>query len=508
MIRNKFFRKLTDGNDSLFQSLNIRNGNLVICREIENNTDKPYKNFAAFDSHLSYFFYSITTPSNRRSDYEIIKGDVSQKIYADIDIELVDDPLDSNFSHSKEEKYQISNTITEAYIESLIKIVPSIKKSDIMVFNSHSNKKRSFHIIVDRWYVQSASHNKELFKNIMENIPLEYRKYFDYTMYKSIQYFRIFLSTKCGKNRYKMLDNEKSTWNSDWNFNNPAEFIKEIFLSSLITYTCSCFLIPIEIKEMTNNVVSREIDEKTYSHIIKAFNNFPDRNAFEILKERDTCILLLRRRPTYCSVCQRTHENENPFLFVGPSGRIYFNCRRGNGSLEIGNINENTEFFKKPDMILQEGKKIEVSDGKERMLEKITCVNVPIKPFIEGHLRSNEMENFNCNSNCQNYSNFSNYPSSSDYSNSPNSINHYNFPNSSNSSNHYNFPNFPNSHISSNHSISHINKNENLNFKISKHKNENFPKKPSMYKERIENATKKFPTISRLLCDINNDPKF
>ncbi len=46
-------------------------------------------------------------------------------------------------------------------------------------------------------------------------------------------------------------------------------------------------------------------------------------------------IILKRLKPSYCQVCLRTHEHENPYLFVKPylnGYQLYFNCRRNTES--------------------------------------------------------------------------------------------------------------------------------------------------------------------------------
>ena len=85
--------------------------------------------------------------------------------------------------------------------------------------------------------------NRKVFELIMANIPHPWRRYVDSTMYKSIQQFRCYMSTKYGKDRIKNIDPEFSHWD-------PEEFsdvpLRDTFLAYLVTYTADCQLIPID----------------------------------------------------------------------------------------------------------------------------------------------------------------------------------------------------------------------------------------------------------------------
>lgn len=52
-----------------------------------------------------------------------------------------------------------------------------------------------------------------------------------------------------------------------------------------------------------------------------------------------TLISLETLKPYHCSICDKKHEHENPYITVGNTGRYYYKCRRDNGEtkLQIGN---------------------------------------------------------------------------------------------------------------------------------------------------------------------------
>ena len=350
MSGQRYYHTLTNGDYAMLNRVRLGKDDIPVCLEEpgRGKDSDPFKKYTFFRSPLLFFKAVISLVTAMRCYYEIIMGDKFQKPYYDIDISLKDDPIDEMYSHTKEEKLAISKRIVEYCRDSIMKIRPQIRKTDILVLSAHADTKRSFHIIVDRWCVQSAALNKELYLEMIENIPPDLRKYVDNKMYKCIQQFRTFLSTKCGKNRQLIVDAETSTWAPTDEITDTYTLIKEIFLASLICVTDGCTLLPMEIKEKTHNVVSKELDSDDYKAIMSAFDNFPDRSSFDIGNVNSSFISLKRKRPTFCTVCNRTHDNENPFLFVGPtSGNIYFNCRRGEGSITIGNLNDS--FHARPE---------------------------------------------------------------------------------------------------------------------------------------------------------------
>lgn len=384
----RYYSSLTNGDYAMFNRVNLRKNDIPICVEepSKNQDDLPIKKYTFYRSPLLLFRAILSLNPNLRCVYEIIKGEKFQKPYYDIDIALKDDPFDERYSHTKEEKFMIAKKIVELCKKSLMKIRPQIKESDFLVLSSHSDAKRSYHIIVDRWCVQSSTLNKELYEEMIQNIPIDMRKYIDNKMYKSIQQFRTFLSSKCGKNRPLIVDKDNSTWEPDGELPSFNVLVREIFIASLITYTDNCTVLPMEIKEKTHTVNSKELDNDDYKKIMKAFDNFCDRNAFDVGSNTNNFISLKRKRPTFCTVCNRTHENENPFLFVGPtSGNIYFNCRRGEGSITIGNLNDT--FHEKVED-LNDKNKIQTPRLEDLNPQRVTYGSIDITNFVDDGIMS------------------------------------------------------------------------------------------------------------------------
>jgi len=170
----------------------------------------------------------------------------------------------------------------------------------------------------------------------MSNIPTPWKRYVDKTMYKSIQYFRLYMSTKFGKGRIKNYDVVHSTWvpSSD-------EPVMETFLNSIVSYTDECTLIPFE--EDDDGFVTyekTEIGAEDEIKVRKIISAMPYSKCFSISEVKDGIVVMRRMVPSFCSVCEKVHEHENPFAYVSMSGNVFFSCRRNNKSSLIGNIND------------------------------------------------------------------------------------------------------------------------------------------------------------------------
>jgi len=383
MCNRHYYSTLVDEEYSLLVRRKLKHDDIVICNEYKKHysDEKTTKRFAVLGSPLLLFRSTASLTNEHRCDFEIIFGEKFQKIYADIDIELVDDSFDDKYSHTMEEKVIIATKVIKYYIDSLLKLKPCIKMEDIMVFSSHSNIKRSFHIVVDRWCVQSAKINNDLFEEIMKSVPDDVKKYYDKTMYKSSQQFRLFLSTKYGKLRQKIIDPDFSTWTPTDKITDTYTLVKEVFLSSLVSVTDTCQILPVEMKERIKYISSKDINNDEYKAMVNAFNNFSDKNSFEIGKVSGSFLLLKRKKPSFCELCKRKHEADNPFLFVGPkSGDIYLYCRRGEGSTKIGNLNDSIQDIK-PEVF-----NIPRLEDLKPMIS--TNVTIEVKSFIDSGIMS------------------------------------------------------------------------------------------------------------------------
>ena len=233
-------------------------------------------------------------------------------------------------------------------------------------------KKRSYHVIIDNYCFTSACGNRNFFNEILKTYPDEYKFVLDSGMYKSIQAFRMFESHKWGApERIKKID-YLSKWEHPLETDDDVTISKDhlkylTFYSSLITNTSYCEILPnfgnIEEKKTFEDVVFEE-NEISNAMLLCAknegYDSFEDPTfPYSIREIKGGLIVLKRLRSSYCKLCKRSHENENPFLIIKKSDNsVNFNCNRRQGekiiNLLLGYI-----------QIKKEIKEIEEDNGEE-----------------------------------------------------------------------------------------------------------------------------------------------
>ena len=325
----------------------ISRGHLLMCY-MPNEKTRLYSNFK--DS-IEFGTYYYNMEEKDRHFYEIIPGNLPQKPFYDLDI----DDLNTN-------PQNILEIVIEYIIDSFlsINIVLDIEKH-ILVFNSHGPTKYSYHIIIDKYCFSDIEEAKYSFERLYSKLPKEVSKFVDKKVYTRNRQFRIVDSSKVGSTRFKRYQQEfsyKSNTVLQETAEDPHIRTLEILNKSLISITDYCMIIPhIYQKKIPSKLVSITIEDKMVNKAIQMLipetklesKDFP----YQLTKVLDNGIIVLKRlNPTYCKLCQRQHEQENPFIIVVKKKTnisAYFNCRRNKRSLLIGVLWEYSETPKKSD---------------------------------------------------------------------------------------------------------------------------------------------------------------
>jgi hypothetical protein len=355
------------------------NKKFIVCATLPNpkNQNKPTRLFAAFNCVLDFIGHTKKIPKDRWYFFEYILADQIQKLYFDIDVDiekliklrLITIPEDPN--HCKEILDNFSTSLVSSLAGRIVTVFNERKyhlniEKQILVFNSNSESKRSYHIIVDGYAVSNCEENYALAQQVLEPFPsyvLE-EKLIDPSMWSSKQQFRLYQSQKPGSGRPKIFVDK-------WKFGDylieykwpeisvPDEITRDavrfttLFQASCITNTESCIIIPII---LTNNpkrnkfwghhTHENEYDEEdtkelTSDKIIDAICERVDKKMFSIYRlERGKIIgplITLSRRQElvgteiYCTLCKRTHKSNNAFLRVSKDGIVYFHCHATEG---------------------------------------------------------------------------------------------------------------------------------------------------------------------------------
>ena len=312
------------GEENLIEGESIDEENLLICQQLQYRRYAKFKNFAEF----SKYFHSC--PEQEKCFYEMMMEEGGRKPYFDIDIE------DISFDYIP-------------MIEEIKKILTDMisKKIKILIFDSSTSTKKSFHIIVDGFYLQTYKELITFFDSVKEKLREEYKKYMDRSVYKSVQQFRI-----VGSHKY-MKDNTK---NIREDLTHKFRILKSIkteigkfnylLASSLVTNISGCEIIygfqpKIEEKEWN---ITGSAQESDIEDVMKIFYEkySPSDFNFQECKEKNGNLLIILRRinSTFCDLCNREHENENPYITVtGEYRNITLYCRRkeeGENKLGMG----------------------------------------------------------------------------------------------------------------------------------------------------------------------------
>jgi len=283
-----------------------------------------------------YRWYNELSNDTRKSFYEVIMGKNPQKPHFDLDI-----PLDEGEDESK--GYIILDKVIEIILSTMKekKIILSVEK-DICVYVSHGPNKFSSHIVVNHWVHKDYLEAKAFGHYVISQLPEEWNKeWVDQKVYNPHQQFRLLFSTKYGSMRHKTLLKEftyherKVIHKYDVIPENEEDEKLIQFEESIVGFSSTSKFLPSWVEEDSNNnkiIIdykggSYELEEED----IKLAMDLLPKKCFSFKSNEGGLIYLIRHKPSYCEVCQRPHEHENPFLRVDKSdgiASVYFYCRR------------------------------------------------------------------------------------------------------------------------------------------------------------------------------------
>lgn len=262
--------------------------------------------FHKFDTTREAWDYILE--AEERCFHEIIRVD-EQKLRFDIDCS--DD---------------IDKADMREYIKALVdECLEILGKSTILVFSSNGDQKLSYHIIID-CMVSCKEKAKQFTINVLSAVEHEFNKYVDLGVYKRNQSFRTYGSYKRGTERYKKFVPSLST-------DCPTDQYKIFKLSLLSHRGRNTADYDLELSIIPNGVLGK-IDGAIDAHINEAicksegteelayiYSSPPSQNIGKATHYK-------RIAPSYCSYCERTHENDNIAILLRDNGKCYVKCFR------------------------------------------------------------------------------------------------------------------------------------------------------------------------------------
>ena len=284
---------------------NIINGEL---------SDKVSKIFTYFPySDLEVKMYDICVclekgKPDKRTFYEVMEPHHKRKPYLDID-------MNDQLEQADE---MMLNVLDAIQLEMLTKVDTYEHHLHTLIFQSHSDKKKSFHIVIDHYCFENNIQTKSFFFGVKSRVKKEYHLFLDGSVYNNNGNFRMYKSHKLNTTRTKELTIEYNTYN--------PENQKDIWLASLITNTNYCIQLEnYEIK--VKPFMHEEISNTLWDQIVVLWLKYEDHKSFKFKKGKE---YLLRKQPSYCPIHKRDHGTKsqvgnNGMLSVW-NGSLYFTC--------------------------------------------------------------------------------------------------------------------------------------------------------------------------------------
>lgn len=301
--------------------------------------------FAVFDSYLEFYVYSQLFLPEDRSFFEIIVGEFSQKPHFDIDIKKEDFELRYPGEDFEKVATKIRNLVIMGCLDVLseLKVEVDISK-DVLIYNSHGAAKKSFHLVINNKCHENNREARAFYDAVVGKVASftegKYTEFVDKAVYSPRQQFRIVYSRKPESDRVKKFQPEftykdveyKHVFGEDVSDMNRLSLV--ITQESLVSFTAGCSFIPslVQVVERNfSNVVSVDLDEVMVSRCMKMLKEKLRNDCPFSLKEVNGHIISLKREaPSFCPICNRKHQGENPYMFVLNS-KVYWDCRRSDG---------------------------------------------------------------------------------------------------------------------------------------------------------------------------------
>lgn len=305
-----------------------------------------HRHFGLFKNYLNFGMYLKTNfPEERTRTFFEVVSPIRQKPHFDLEIEIENGRFPQLLNSVIENLFTCIDQILKA------KGVELNFQTDILLYNSSGPFKQSAHVVIDNWCHVDNVEAKAFYSDVTDLMIPELAKYVDPAVYSQLQQFRMVGNQKLGSGRVKRQV-VQIPWQQQiyqHQYEEEPESENHLFMiqlgESLLSNAKYCKVLPsfskMEMLESGQYVRNHgftsselEADESMVAGILAMIgtsleidpssSEFP----FEFKDIAQGIILLNRLLPSYCSVCQRYHENENPYVYVTETKSVYFCCRR------------------------------------------------------------------------------------------------------------------------------------------------------------------------------------
>jgi hypothetical protein len=296
--------------------------------------------FSCFPSCSRFIYYLKDIDLSEHAFFEVIMSDQYQKLYFDLDIKV-----DEIHEEVEPFVHGLLDCLVDHILEEYKKLGITLNLSkNILIFDSNSETKKSYHVIVDGYCLRNNKDNRILASMISRNIPLKYRQFIDEKVYSGKQQLRLYLSQKLNTGRIKKFNEQWTYHDQIITYQYPETEVRDeikvfalftsLFQSSCVSVSTNCKIIFLEEmdgkKEDGPKSEREEIEEDSCHEILSQLKAGEYKDLFDIYKFTklsEGYIVLTRKKSAYCRVCERTHDSENAYLTL-VNDDVLFVCHR------------------------------------------------------------------------------------------------------------------------------------------------------------------------------------
>lgn len=341
-------------------------------RDFLDKSNNALRLYAVFPSSMQFYqYYYLLEPKHC---YEIIRGDMPQKVHFDLDIAR--DKMPSNYNDLS----LFANIILYGLLVAITAVLDKHNitlhwEQDVLIYQSHGTDKYSFHVLLKYYCHQNHQEAAKFYDAVIQQGNNSLNTYVDRAVYSKMQAFRLLKSSKYNTNRIKQkvtsieLDKLYEFENSDSNI--------EKFQHSLVSYVAQCQYLPsfnekksceqcnILLQEkiaLENNqllkwtlqqqgvrcekcnteyenkkqlLIAQQVSTETSIKLLNTLESvIGQRGAFKIRTISNNYIVLDKLKPYLCPICKRQHNGENPYLTV-QQDNTYYHCRRAGAQVKF-----------------------------------------------------------------------------------------------------------------------------------------------------------------------------
>lgn len=326
----------------------------ILSRErLSQDHKDTYYNYAAFDSHWDVFHFLKKEPQWRRQYHEVIPEFREQKPRFDIDVDIEKYRLAKKADPEirKMSLGEVGDLVKDMVLEAAKKVMKKHDidldfNADIMVFTSHGKEKRSYHIILNRYFHSCCAQAYAFYIECKRVClyPELFELLVDPGIYTKNHSIRLLWCNKLSDlsrvkkytpeftyhgRKYRHIITQYFEGYEDQNYD--EELTKLIvFGNSLVTFTAECSPMPKFPVKTKKYVDTEEIDDDTFEKCKAIVDKWDKDNVFEVLEAEKGRIMMKRLVPSYCDICKRVHDKRNPFCYI-LNGGLYWHCVQGKG---------------------------------------------------------------------------------------------------------------------------------------------------------------------------------